>query len=115
MIRKAISVFALALVVFTASCDRFRSTEVFTPEKNLKEALFHIRHAINQYTNDKQKEPKSLNDLVQAGYLKSIPTDPMTSRNDTWQTEFDSAGGGIMDVHSGAKGAGTNKVPYAQW
>ena len=53
-------------------------------EAVLKEDLHTMRAAIDSYTVDKEKAPQSLDDLVQAGYLKTIPMDPMTSRNDTW-------------------------------
>jgi prepilin-type N-terminal cleavage/methylation domain-containing protein len=47
-------------------------------ESVLKEDLHVIRNAIDSYTMDKQKAPQSLQDLVEAGYLKVIPVDPMT-------------------------------------
>ncbi len=46
-----------------------------------------MRAAIDSYTMDKQKAPQSLDDLVQEGYLKSIPEDPMTHTKDTWVTD----------------------------
>jgi general secretion pathway protein G len=51
-------------------------------EKALRQDLFTLRQAIDQYTLDKQKVPGSLEDLVKAGYLKSIPIDPFTGRRD---------------------------------
>jgi prepilin-type N-terminal cleavage/methylation domain-containing protein len=49
-------------------------------EAALKEDLHTMRMAIDSYTVDKEKAPQSLDDLVQSGYLKSMPIDPMTSR-----------------------------------
>ena len=43
-----------------------------------------MRNAIDSYTVDKQKAPQTLDDLVQSGYLKVMPKDPITKRNDTW-------------------------------
>ena len=75
----------------------------------LKEDLHVMRAAIDSYTMDKQKAPQSLDDLIQDGYLRSIPEDPMTHSNDTWVTDTSDAlsfGGsdrsGINDVHSGS-------------
>src|ERR1043166_10254589 len=48
-------------------------------EAVLKQDLRAMRDAIDQYTQDKQKAPQSLDDLVSAGYLHSIPKDPYSS------------------------------------
>src|SRR5450432_2437830 len=53
-------------------------------EAFLKEDLHVLRQAIDSYTMDKTKAPQSLDDLVQSGYLKVIPTDPFTRRSDSW-------------------------------
>ena len=47
-----------------------------------------IRDAIYNYTLDKQQRPKSLQDLVDAGYLRTTPVDPMTGRTD-WVPDFE--------------------------
>ncbi len=91
-------------------------------EAVLKEDLHTMRGAIDSYTVDKEKAPQSLDDLVQAGYLKSIPVDPITSRADTWivgqsenlSTAYETQGG-IDDVHSGAQQASTEGPSYATW
>ena len=91
-------------------------------EAVLKEDLRTMRAAIDSYTIDKQKAPQSLEDLVQAGYLKSMPKDPFTNRTDTWipaqddtlQT-LDQTESGINDVHSGAPGAASDGTSYSTW
>lgn len=91
-------------------------------EAVLKEDLHVMRDAIDSYTMDKQKAPQSLDDLVQAGYLKSIPVDPMTHANDTWVTStddtlesIDQSEPGVNDVHSGSQEAGSNGQLYSTW
>jgi len=91
-------------------------------EAALKEDLHVMRNAIDSYTMDKNKAPQSLDDLVQNGYLKSIPLDPMTHSTDTWQTtsdetyaDLDQTEPGITDVHSGSEEVGTNGQPYSSW
>jgi general secretion pathway protein G len=91
-------------------------------EAALREDLHTMRDAIEQYTEDKQAAPQSLDDLVQSGYLKSLPVDPMTHRNDTWVpdqsdslTSIDQSQPGIDDVHSGSDQIGSDGVPYSQW
>jgi general secretion pathway protein G len=81
-----------------------------------------MRNAIDSYTADKQKAPQSLDDLVQDGYLKAIPEDPMTHSKDTWQTDSssdlsstDQTEGGINNVHSGSQDQGSDGQPYSSW
>lgn len=87
-----------------------------------REDLHTMRTAIDSYTVDKEKAPQSLDDLVQAGYLKSIPNDPMTSRNDTWitsesdtMTDINETEGGMDDVHSGSEGLASDGTTYNTW
>lgn len=91
-------------------------------EAVLKEDLHVLRNAIDSFTADKQKAPQSLEDLIQDGYLKSIPVDPMTRSNSTWVTEssdalhsLDQTEPGIDDVHSGAQDQGSDGQPYSSW
>ena len=91
-------------------------------ESVLKEDLHTMREAIDSYTADKEQAPQSLDDLVQAGYLKAIPIDPMTNRNDTWMTSqsddpttITETNGGITDVHSGAQGLASDGTTYNNW
>ena len=91
-------------------------------EAVLREDLHTIRTAIDSYTVDKEKAPQSLDDLVQAGYLKSLPVDPMTSRSDTWMTtqsdtmtDINETQGGMDDVHSGSEGLATDGTTYNTW
>jgi general secretion pathway protein G len=91
-------------------------------EAVLKEDLYVMRKAIDSYTVDKQKAPQSLDDLVSGGYLKSIPKDPFTNRNDTWTTTqsdtldtVDQTQAGINDVHSGAQMTAADGTSYNTW
>ena len=106
---------AVAVPAFIASIKSAR-------EAVLKEDLFTMRRAIDSYTMDKQKGPTALDDLVQAGYLKEVPTDPMTHSATTWVTatsdvleSVDQSDPGINDVHSGSSDVGTNGQPYSSW
>ncbi len=106
---------AIAIPAYIASLRNAR-------EAVLKEDLHVMRQAIDSYTMDKEKGPQSLDDLVQAGYLKEIPTDPMTHSSSTWVTatsdvleSVDQSDPGINDVHSGSEEQGTNDQPYSSW
>ena len=91
-------------------------------EAVLKEDLHVIRNAIDSYTMDKQKAPQSLDDLVQAGYLREIPKDPMTHSTETWVTatddtleSIDQTEPGTNDVHSGWQEVGTDGQAFSTW
>ncbi len=91
-------------------------------EAVLKEDLHVLRNAIDSYTMDKEKAPQSLDDLVQSGYLKAIPKDPMTHSSETWVTttddtlqSIDQTEPGVDDVHSGSQELGTDGQMYSTW
>ena len=91
-------------------------------EAVLREDLYTLRGAIDSYTVDKQKGPQSLDDLVQTGYLKVMPKDPLTDRTDTWVPvegdtliTTDQTEPGITDVHSGAQQTSSEGTAYSTW
>ena len=92
-------------------------------EAALKEDLFNIRNVMDQYYADNGKYPDSLNDLVDKGYMRSIPTDPFTGSNTSWRLDPYSGGegespessGGYWDVHSGSDQVGLNGKKYSEW
>jgi len=70
-------------------------------EALLRGSLVVLRSEITQFTLDLQRPPDSLSELVASGYLKRIPADPFTGKNDTWRTQKSSAGE-HLEVHSGS-------------
>ena len=91
-------------------------------EAVLKEDLYHMRTAIDQYTQDKGKAPQTLEDIVTAGYLHAIPKDPFTRAADTWQTvqedvltSIDQTEPGISDVKSGSSLVSSEGTAYNTW
>jgi general secretion pathway protein G len=103
---------------------RFPNHTLHTNEATLKEDLFNMRQAIDQYTQDKGRAPQTLDDIVTAGYLKAIPEDPFTNRADTWQplplqqdilTPVEENMPGITDVTSGANLTSSDGTGYSNW
>src|SRR5215467_5502833 len=91
-------------------------------ETILKDNLVTLRRVIDQYTADKKKAPQSLQDLVDAGYFRQLPVDPVTKSNSTWQTVTDTTvsspdqtESGVSDVHSGAPGTARDGTAYNTW
>lgn len=115
-------VMAIIAVLLAVAVPSFVSAIRSAREAALREDLHTMRDAIEQYTEDKEAAPQSLDDLVQAGYLKSLPIDPMTHSNTTWVPEqsdtyssLDQSQTGIDDVHSGSELVGSDGTPYSQW
>jgi general secretion pathway protein G len=91
-------------------------------EAVLKQDLYGIRTAIDQYTQDKGKAPQELNDIVSAGYLRAIPKDPFTNTADSWQvvqedilTPIEQTPPGITDVKSGSTQISSEGNAYSDW
>ncbi len=106
---------AIAIPAYTTNIRHAR-------EAVLKSDLHTMRTAIDSYTVDKQKAPQSLDDLVQSGYLKSMPVDPFTHRSDTWMPvqadtlmSLDQTEAGIDDVHSGSQETAIDGTSYNSW
>jgi general secretion pathway protein G len=115
-------VMAIIAILATLAIPSYVTAIKHAREAVLKEDLHIMRAAIDSYTMDKQKAPQSLDDLVQEGYLKVIPEDPMTHSKDTWVTEtsdamysLDQTEPGVNDVHSGAEDTSTDGQPYSSW
>ena len=105
---------AVAMVGYGTAVTRAR-------EAVLKEDLFRMRDAIDQYHADRSEYPPGLESLVSEGYLRAIPEDPFTRSTATWlvvPAEFDPAdplAQGVFDVRSGAAGTGLDGTAYAEW
>ncbi len=115
-------VMAIIGILATLAIPSFVGAIKSAREAVLKEDLHVMRAAIDSYTMDKQKAPQSLDDLVQNGYLRVIPVDPMTRSSDTWVTDttdalysLDQTEPGIADVHSGSQETGSDGQPYSAW
>ena len=115
-------VISLIVILATIGLAQYRSSIVRAQEAVLKEDLFRMRDAIDQFYADKSEYPDSLESLVSNGYLRSVPEDPMTRSASTWQTvepepNLDDPIGalGVYDVKSGAAGVALDGTSYADW
>jgi general secretion pathway protein G len=99
-------VIAMIAILMSIAAPRYQQSILRAKETVLKQNLYNLRSAIDQYTMDKQRAPQSLDDLVSAGYFRQLPVDPMTGEAN-WQTTtdetlqfIDQQESGITDVHS---------------
>jgi len=114
----------MALIVILAGIGMtvYGNSVQRSKEAVLKEDLFRMRDAIDQYYADKNKYPGSLEDLVSEKYLRAVPIDPFTSKADSWQTTTSepdpgnpSLESGISNVKSGSEQTGLDGTRYADW
>ena len=115
-------VISIILILMAVAIPNYQQSVLHARESVLRQDLYVIRSAIDQYTLDKQKAPQSLQDLTSANYLKEIPEDPMTRSRDTWETvqedtlmAIDQQQPGIVDVHSGSQQASSDGSAYNTW
>ncbi len=115
-------VIAIIAILASMAVGRYQRSIWRAKEAVLRNDLFTLRSSIDQYTLDKQKAPQSLEDLVIAGYIKSVPKDPITNSTDTCVTDqedslmaIDQTAPGIVDIHIGANSNSTEGTPYSSW
>lgn len=115
-------VISIILILLGVAVPIYNQSILRARESVLRQNLFSLRSVIAQYTEDKQKAPQSLQDLVQAGYFKQIPIDPFTNSRDSWQVEqedvmlsVDQTQPGISDVHSGSNLMSSDGTAYSTW
>jgi general secretion pathway protein G len=113
---------AILIVLAGIGLAQYRNSVVRAREAVLKEDLFRMRDAIDQYYADKMMYPGSLDALVSEGYLRKLPDDPFTMSSSTWQTvpsEPDpnnpTASPGVYDVKRGSEATALDNSRYADW
>ena len=115
-------VITIIFILLGLAAGRYDRSVLRAREATLKQDLQVMRQAIDNYTLDKQSAPQSIEALQEAGYLRIVPTDPMTQAKD-WQPQFDEGvlsadqtGTGMVDVHSNSdKSSPFDNTPYKDW
>jgi general secretion pathway protein G len=124
-----IIVIAIIGILATIAMPALKNMPVRAKESVLKTNLRTLRDMIDQYYGDKGKYPTALSALVDEGYVRRLPVDPITKSSDTWvpvfeqidpdhppaETDTDPSKPGIVDVHSGAPGNSLDGTPYKEW
>src|SRR3974377_1620865 len=75
-------VMAIVSIIISIAVPLYQKSIIRSKESVLRNNLFTLRTVIDEYTYDKQKAPQALQDLVTEGYLREVPTDPITGSND---------------------------------
>ena len=115
-------VMAVVTILIGMAVPYYQRTIIRSKESLLRSNLFTMRNVIDEYTIDKGKAPQSLNDLVNEGYLRAIPVDPITGSETSWKvimedamTSVNQTEPGIFDVRSGSEKTSLEGTPYSEW
>ena len=115
-------VLSIIIILAATGLAQYRNSIVRANEAVLKEDLFRMRDAIDQYYADKGQYPSTLDALVSDGYVRKIPEEPFTKSNSSWQTvpaEPDpnnpTAEAGVYDVKSGSEATALDGTKYSEW
>lgn len=115
-------VISIILVLLAIALPRYAASIQAAREENLRKSLNTLNQVIYQYTLDKQRAPKSLDELRSAGYIEAVPDD-ITGSRDTWAVEEEQdtillpeeTDTGIVGVHSGSDQIGSDNRAYSEW
>lgn len=116
-------VLTIIVILVSMAAPMYHVAILHAREAVLRDDLYVMRKMIDQFTLDKNRAPTSLDELVEAGYLRGgIPSDPFTGSNQTWKVDIEDvpispeqAAAGIIDVHSGSEEVSTDGTPYSSW
>jgi general secretion pathway protein G len=114
-------VMAIVVILISTAIPQYQKSLIRAKESVLKNNLFTIRMMIDEYSYDKQKAPQTLQDLVQEGYLREVPRDPITG-NSNWRTIMEDATQatsstepGIFDIRSTSDKTSLEGTSYSDW
>ena len=125
-----IVVIAVIGILATIALPALKNVPRRATEAVLKNDLRAMRDVIDQFYADNGNYPPGLESLVEKGYLRSLPVDPITKSSATWllvmeeidpeeqpaETDLPEGGQpGVVDVHSGSSAISLDGTPYSQW
>ena len=112
-------VMVIIAIMAAVAIPRFLQHLRRAKEVVLMQDLWTMRRAIDFYSQDKEKPPSTLDDLVSTGYLREIPKDPICS-DCQWNqipapADDTNSAGGIGDVKSTAPGEDSNGKAFTDY
>jgi general secretion pathway protein G len=115
-------VITIIAILASMAIPMYQSVILRSKETVLRNNLTEMRRTIDQFTADKKKAPQTLQDLVDAGYYREIPIDPITNSRETWEVVTDSTiasadqtESGVTDIRSGSTAVSSEGTPYNTW
>ena len=115
-------VISLIFILASMGLVQYRNSIIHANEAVLKDDLFKLRDAIDQYYADKNEYPDSLDGLVSSGYIRAVPLDPFTKSEGSWQPvpaepdpSHPTSQPGVYDIKSGSDGTALDGTKYSDW
>ncbi len=110
----------IIIILISVAVPSYQKAMQSARESVLKENLWQMRRAIDQYNADKGKPPQSIDDLVTGKYLRDRPIDPMTEKDD-WNEVMDTDASsettesGLKDVKSSSDRVDSDGKAYSEY
>lgn len=113
-------VISIIIILAAIALPQYQRTIMHTRETVLRDNLFKMRSLIDQFAADKGRLPQSLQELVSEGYMRQVPIDPITGKDDWTLTMGDDpssldGGSGLTDVHSSSADTSSEGTAYSEW
>lgn len=106
-------------ILVTLAQPSFNRAVTAAKEATLKENLFILRDVIDQFYADNTKYPGALTELVEKGYIRHVPKDPITDSAESWvivpATDENGQQVGVFDVKSGSDRTARDGSRYSDW
>lgn len=92
-------VFSLLALLLSIAVPRYLSTTEVSRERARDQNLATLRDALDKFSADLGRNPRTLDELVDKHYLRKIPTDPVSGTN-AWVVKIDpsATNSGVLDV-----------------
>lgn len=117
-----LAVMVILGVLASIAIPSYKRSQIKARESVLAEDLYQVRRSIDAYFADNGKYPDDFEQMVSSKYLRAIPKDPFTRKNDSWRClppepadTGQLAEGGCFDIVSGSDLVGLNGIPYSEW
>lgn len=110
-------VMSIIATLLTIALPKYFHSVERSKENVLKSDLSILREAIDKFYGDRGRYPESLDELVERRYLKAVPIDPITEKNDTWVLQLPEPNNpnSMMDVHSGSEKQALDGSNFSSW
>ena len=110
----------IVIILLSVALPTYQRSVQYAKETVLKENLWQMRKAIDQYASDKGKYPPSIESLIEGKYLREMPIDPILEAAE-WEAVMGEdplnpdSGDGLKDVKSKADGQDSEGKAYKDY
>ena len=110
----------IMVILLSVAVPTYQRSVLHARETVLKENLWQMRRAIDQYAADKGKMPQSIEELVSSRYLHEKPIDPIRNESEWDEVQGEDpnsqeAESGLKDIKSLAEGVDSDGVEYSKY